>query len=59
VTLRLEPLDQPIAPHQPGQFTMLYAFGIGEVPISISGRPDASCPARQFAAAADCGHLCM
>jgi anaerobic sulfite reductase subunit B len=38
VTLGLEPVDQPIAPHQPGQFTMLYAFGVGEVPISISGR---------------------
>ena len=25
----------------PGQFTMLYAFGIGEVPISISGDPSA------------------
>ncbi len=37
VTLVLRPLDQPIAAHQPGQFTMLYAFGIGEVPISISG----------------------
>ena len=37
VTLGLEPVDQPIAAHQPGQFTMLYAFGIGEVPISISG----------------------
>ena len=24
---------------EPGQFTMLYAFGIGEVPISISGDP--------------------
>ena len=27
----------------PGQFTMLYAFGVGEVPISVSGaaaRPD-------------------
>ena len=24
----------------PGQYTMLYAFGIGEVPISISGDPD-------------------
>jgi anaerobic sulfite reductase subunit B len=39
VTLGLEPVDQPIAAHQPGQFTMLYAFGIGEVPISISGGP--------------------
>jgi NAD(P)H-flavin reductase len=37
VTLGLEAVDQPIEPHQPGQFTMLYAFGIGEVPISISG----------------------
>ena len=30
--------------YAPGQFTMLYAFGVGEVPISISGdpaRPDA------------------
>ena len=25
---------------KPGQFNMLYAFGIGEVPISISGDPD-------------------
>ena len=24
----------------PGQFTMLYAFGVGEVPISISGDPN-------------------
>jgi anaerobic sulfite reductase subunit B len=39
VTLRLEPVDQPISPHRPGQFTMLYAFGVGEVPISISGGP--------------------
>jgi NAD(P)H-flavin reductase len=39
VTLGLEPVDQPIASHQPGQFTMLYAFGIGEVPISVSGGP--------------------
>lgn len=27
-------------PFAPGQFTMLYAFGIGEVPISISGDPE-------------------
>jgi NAD(P)H-flavin reductase len=40
VTLGLEPVDQPIALHQPGQFTMLYAFGTGEVPISISGERD-------------------
>jgi len=24
----------------PGQFTMIYVFGVGEVPISISGHPD-------------------
>ena len=24
---------------RPGQFTMLYAFGVGEVPISVSGDP--------------------
>jgi anaerobic sulfite reductase subunit B len=40
VTFGLEPVDQPIAAHLPGQFTMLYAFGIGEVPISISGAAD-------------------
>jgi len=40
VTLVLRPVDHPIEPHQPGQFTMLYAFGVGEVPISISGPAD-------------------
>jgi NAD(P)H-flavin reductase len=39
VTLALQPVDEPIAAYQPGQFTMLYAFGVGEVPISISGDP--------------------
>jgi len=39
VTLGLEPVDDPIAPHRPGQFAMLYVFGSGEVPISISGEP--------------------
>jgi NAD(P)H-flavin reductase len=42
VTLALQPVDQPIPAHRPGQFTMMYAPGIGEVPISISGTgPDA------------------
>jgi len=36
-TLELEPVDAAIAPLGPGQFTMLYAFGVGEVPISTSG----------------------
>lgn len=38
VTLTLEPAGEPIAEVRPGQFTMLYAFGIGEIPISVSGR---------------------
>jgi anaerobic sulfite reductase subunit B len=39
-TLELEPLaGEPITP-APGQFTMLYAFGIGEVPISVSAGGD-------------------
>lgn len=37
-TLELEPLRDPIVP-RPGQFDMLYARGVGEVPISTSGRP--------------------
>ncbi len=28
----------------PGQFNMLYAFGIGEVPVSISGDPERAAP---------------
>ena len=39
-TLELEPVDDAIEPLAPGQFTMLYAFGIGEVPISVSGDVD-------------------
>jgi NAD(P)H-flavin reductase len=35
-TLELEPLAGRMVP-APGQFDMLYAFGIGEVPISTSG----------------------
>ena len=40
VTLTLEPAEDPIAPIRPGQFTMLYSFGVGEIPISVSGPPD-------------------
>lgn len=39
VTLALEPVDGPPLEHAAGQFTMLHAFGVGEVPISISGDP--------------------
>jgi NAD(P)H-flavin reductase len=38
-TLELEPAGGPRLDVQPGQFTMLYPFGIGEVPISVSGDP--------------------
>ena len=37
VTLMLRPAGNLIGPPRPGQFTMLYAFGVGEVPVSISG----------------------
>jgi NAD(P)H-flavin reductase len=39
-TLELEPADGgDIPPFATGQFNMLYVFGVGEVPISISGDP--------------------
>jgi NAD(P)H-flavin reductase len=38
VTLSLEPIAAPVRP-RPGQFVMLYAPGVGEVPISTSGLP--------------------
>jgi NAD(P)H-flavin reductase len=38
-TLDLEPVGAPIPEPKPGQFTMLYAFGVGEAPISVSGAP--------------------
>ena len=40
-TLELEPLDGAALQFAAGQFTMLQAFGVGEVPISISGDPAA------------------
>jgi NAD(P)H-flavin reductase len=38
-TLELEPVAGDGLAPAPGQFTMLYVFGIGEVPISASGDP--------------------
>ncbi len=39
-TLELEPANgSGIPPFATGQFNMLYVFGVGEVPISISGNP--------------------
>ncbi len=40
VTLLLRPVDRPIQVPRPGQFTMLYAYGVGEVPVSVSGIGD-------------------
>jgi anaerobic sulfite reductase subunit B len=43
VTLMLRPAEAPIEPPRPGQFTMLYVYGVGEVPVSVSGfRPGGS-----------------
>lgn len=39
VTLDLVGVDQAVPTYRPGQFNMLYVFGIGEVAISISGDP--------------------
>ncbi|MBB3604433.1 NAD(P)H-flavin reductase [Mycolicibacterium sp. BK556] len=38
-TLELEPVDQALTAPLPGEFMMMYAFGIGEVAISVSGVP--------------------
>ncbi len=39
-TLELEPADgSDVPPFASGQFNMLYVFGVGEIPISISGDP--------------------
>ncbi|HET8618220.1 MAG TPA: FAD/NAD(P)-binding protein [Acidimicrobiales bacterium] len=35
-TLALEPIEAGLAGPRPGQFHMLWAFGVGEVPISVS-----------------------
>jgi len=39
VTLDLTALNGPRPSFEPGQFNMLYAFGVGEVAISMSGDP--------------------
>jgi len=42
-TIELRPVNgNPQPAFAPGQFNMLYVFGIGEIPISISGDP--ACP---------------
>jgi anaerobic sulfite reductase subunit B len=37
VSITLEPAGEPIVGFRPGQFTMLYAVGVGEIPVSVSG----------------------
>jgi NAD(P)H-flavin reductase len=46
VTLVLQPRSPSAAlpAWQPGQFTMLYAFGVGEIPVSLSGDPGQAGP---------------
>ncbi len=39
VTLVLEAMNGAPTRFEPGQFMMMYVFGVGEVPISISGNP--------------------
>ena len=39
-TLRLAPEGANGSSFQPGQFSMLWVFGVGELPISISGDPN-------------------
>src|SRR5690349_13200132 len=41
-TLQLEPVRDPLPTPLPGEFMMMYAFGIGEVAISVSGVPSES-----------------
>jgi NAD(P)H-flavin reductase len=38
-TLSLEPVREPLPAPLPGEFMMMYAFGIGEIAISVSGVP--------------------
>ncbi|MBV9321464.1 MAG: FAD/NAD(P)-binding protein [Mycobacterium sp.] len=41
-TIRLEPVGQRLPRPTPGQFMMLYAFGVGEIAMSVSGVPSAA-----------------
>jgi len=42
IDIPVERQEAVLARFEPGQFNMLYAFGVGEVPISISGDPAAT-----------------
>ncbi|MFJ5117192.1 FAD/NAD(P)-binding protein [Kitasatospora sp. NPDC088548] len=36
-TIVLEPVGPPLQPFAPGQFAMVYAFGAGDIPLSVCG----------------------
>ncbi|MFE7329666.1 FAD/NAD(P)-binding protein [Streptomyces sp. NPDC057565] len=36
-TIVLEPVRSTLQPFAPGQFAMVYAFGVGDIPLSVSG----------------------
>ncbi|WP_406289442.1 FAD/NAD(P)-binding protein [Embleya sp. NBC_00896] len=36
-TITLAPARSPLAPFVPGQFAMVYAFGVGDIPLSVCG----------------------
>lgn len=38
-TLHLEPVSDRLSAPKPGEFMMMYAFGVGEIAISVSGVP--------------------
>ena len=40
VTLTLEPLSDALVPARPGQFVMVWVFGVGEIPVSVSNVDD-------------------
>ncbi|MCI0383132.1 FAD/NAD(P)-binding protein [Streptomyces sp. CNQ085] len=40
VTLVLEPAEEALTPFTCGQFAMVCAFGVGEIPVSVSRLPD-------------------
>ena len=41
-TLSLKPVREPLPAPRPGEFMMMYAFGIGEIAVSVSGVPTAT-----------------
>ncbi|KJY43450.1 oxidoreductase [Streptomyces sp. NRRL B-1568] len=36
-TIELRPVGEALPPFTPGQFAMVYAFGVGEIPVSVAG----------------------